>query len=1180
MTDFFTNNFSQEVWKQKYQLNDTTVDDTWRRNAQDLASIEDNKDYWAEQFYSVLKDFQFVPGGRIISNAGAGFEGTTYINCSVHGFTETDQDSIQGIYRALTEQALILKSECGYGFCCDVMRPRGTQIKGIGNQTPGAVKFLELWDKSSEIITAGSGKKSNKGEKKFIRKGAQMVTMSCWHPDILEFIEVKQQADTLTKCNMSIVLSDGFMHAVEQDADWQLIFPDIENYKEEYKTTWDGNILAWLDNYGDESVKVHATIKAKTLWDLIIKNSYNRAEPGVLFGDTINRMNNLWYCEFINSTNPCIAEGELVNTPSGYTPIERLKIGDYVTTVLGKEPIKSIEKNSDVDIYEVRFSDGGLQRVTAGHIYHSHTNQDTKRIDKKRLDQLRVKDRVCICRSYYADDKEDILIEQYNTGLKAGILIGDGCYTNNILNKNTIKIASNIDDNEYNNNIKELFGIENFRKDCISSISKSINMILSLDDCRQYINSIGLQPAYSYEKYINERFLNCKSISLGFLCGLLCTDGNVNLKSNHPQIRWMTSSFELAQQIRRTLLYFGAHGFINESNDVGSTINGREIIRQHSKFTVTISGESVRNFLTYILECPKLIHPDKYEKLLKCATDYRLSGNNWTAKIESIEKCDETTNVYDIFCEKSDTWITSGYVQQGCGEQVGPVGLTCLLGSINLVHFIDESGHNWNYKKLQQFIPIIIRMMDNVNDISYMPLPLQKDNMQQKRRIGMGVMGFSSAMMLMGIKYGSKRCVELIDELMACISNTAYQSSALLAKEKGCFALFDEEKYLSGKFIQSLDKKTLKLIKKYGVRNSHLLSIQPTGNTAVLANVVSSSIEPIFDFGYYRTSIQSETPEGLDVPRVNWSKKTFKSTMDWQWIKEGDEDLLSISFNDKVWKFDKNRGLLKEEWCEDYAITKLKSEDKWNPDVRWAVCTKNLTVDDHITVLKTFIKHVDSSISKTVNVPNNYPIDDFSQMYIDAWKSGVKGLTVYREGTMANVLSSISSSAGIIKTDAVKRPRKLDCDVFLTSVKGTEYFVLVGLVEDEPYEVFAGRSSGLINRDVKKGKIHKVLRPKGYRAELEDGTLIAPITLGCTDEQETITRLVSMSLRHGAKIEFVQDQLSKVSGEMTNFAKSLSRALKHYLPENLSQKCPECSGEMRIQSGCFSCIDCGYSVCT
>ena len=550
MSTAFTNSFSEETWFQKYKLEkDSTVEDTWRRVAKDLASVEKkSKSKWEKEFYSILDGFKFVPGGRITSNAGSGLKGTTYINCFVDGFTGNDQDSVEGIYRTITRQAQILKSEGGYGFCADVMRPRGSHIGGIGNQSPGAVKFLELWDKSSEIITAGSGKKSRKNEKNFIRKGAQMVTLSCWHPDVVEFINAKKTPGVLSKFNMSVLCTDEFMTAVIDDAPWELVFPDHEKYPKEYKSSWDGDLDAWKSLIGgnDPSYGLkcyYAFESARELWDLIMSNTYGRNEPGVLFCDTMNNMNNLYYEEHISATNPC-------------------------------------------------------------------------------------------------------------------------------------------------------------------------------------------------------------------------------------------------------------------------------------------------------------------------------------------------------------------------GEQVLPIGGVCLLGSLNLVHFIDADKKDWKYDELKSTIITAVRLMDNVNDKTTVPLKMQREQLQSKRRIGLGVMGYASSLIMARVKYGSKKALTMTEKLMNFITNQAYQASALLAAEKGAFPLYDRDKYISGSFIKRLSRETRQLISMNGMRNSHVTSIQPTGNGSVFANLVSGGLEPLFMHGYIRTSVQQYYPEGLSKPdSIDWEKKKYKydnaeDAVAWEWVREGDENLLATELRD------------------------------------------------------------------------------------------------------------------------------------------------------------------------------------------------------------------------------------------------------------------------------------------
>lgn len=830
----FTNEFSKSQWVSKYKFEgEETVDDTFRVVARAIAEPEEDKEFWAEKFFNLLEDFKFIPGGRILSNAGRGLKGTTLLNCYVDGFTGTDQDSIEGIYNAVFRQAKTLQSEGGYGFCADVMRPRGANIAGIANQSPGAVKFLEIWDKSSEIITAGSGKKSDKGEKAFIRKGAQMVTMSVWHPDIEEFITVKETAGKLSKFNMSVLISDEFMKAVEEDADWNLEYPNYKDWREEYQEYWDGNIKKWkgyISIFKNPSnlpaTIIYKTLKARYLWELITHRTYVRNEPGVLFVDTMNRMNNLWYTEFINATNPC-------------------------------------------------------------------------------------------------------------------------------------------------------------------------------------------------------------------------------------------------------------------------------------------------------------------------------------------------------------------------GEQILPKHGVCLLGSLNLAQFV--KGNNWDYDKLGEYIDIAVRFLDNVNDVTNVPLIEQKETMLKKRRIGLGVVGYASALMMMKVGYGSARALELTEELMKFKVNREYSASANLAREKGSFEEYDEEKYLNGEFVKVLSLETRNLIKSFGMRNSHVSSIQPTGNTSVFANLISSGCEPIFDKGYVRTFIVDHVPYGMDTAvDIDWVNKKFNIKKDlgsgeneWKWVKEGDEDILITEYNGSVYKIDRNRGLTKEEWVEDYGITNLKSRGEWDENADWATVAMNLNVDAHINTLSIFAKYIDSAISKTLNFPSDYPYEDFKDVYTKAWKNGIKGVTTYREGTMTAVLSSKSTKVtGIQKTDAPKRPKELECDVHHIKVKGQDYFILVGLYEGEPYELFAGRNS-VVGLKVKKGKIIKKGRSK-YKAEFDDDSELSPIGAFTTDEEDTITRLISASLRHGTPIEFIVHQLEKAKGDMQSFAKSIVKALKKYVADGTEVKgeeCLECKGKLIREEGCMKCRDCGWSKC-
>ena len=404
----FQDLFSHEIWETTYKdHNDKSIDDTIARIAGAIASVEETEELrtlWKERFCDLLSNFKGVPGGRIMSNAGTEWAGTTLMNCFVGPREKYDIDSLEGIYSHLLSQSQTLKSEGGWGENFSYIRPRGSFINGIGVETPGSVKYMELFDKASEIITAGSGRKSsNKKAKGKIRKGAMMGVIDVWHPDVIEFITAKQQAGRLTKFNVSVNCTDEFMSRVSRIAElerklalrdgtdeelvsfsdeistldvWDLYFPltTFEKYKEE----WNGDIIAWKAK--GYPVKVFNTISAKWLWNLIMESTYNRAEPGVLFLDRANYFNPLRYGETIFATNPCLVGTTEIVTDKGIVTFEelvvRIKNGEKFKTHTYNPVTKGIEwedvvfadkTRNDAEIIELELEDGTKLQLTSDH---------------------------------------------------------------------------------------------------------------------------------------------------------------------------------------------------------------------------------------------------------------------------------------------------------------------------------------------------------------------------------------------------------------------------------------------------------------------------------------------------------------------------------------------------------------------------------------------------------------------------------------------------------------------------------------------------------------------------------------------------------------------------------------------------------------------------------------------
>lgn len=836
-----TNEFSKEIWKSTYLCNNEEIDDALKRVAYGAAKYEKDRERYEKEFYDAISNLRFCPAGRILSNLGVSDElSTTLFNCFIHHPSDIkmkDPDSIEGIYSLLSAQALTLKSEGGYGTNFSFIRPRGSYVKGVGSRTPGVLKFMELWDKSSEIITMGGDgirldeKRNN--EKNKIRKGAQMAVLNVNHVEIEDYIVAKQTANRLTKFNMSVGITKGFMECVINDTDWNLIFPDT-NFKK-YNDEWNGDFDKWIEK--GYPMITYKTVKARDLWDKIMISTYNRAEPGVIFLDIANEINPLYYAETIHGSNPC------------------------------------------------------------------------------------------------------------------------------------------------------------------------------------------------------------------------------------------------------------------------------------------------------------------------------------------------------------------GEVVMGTG--------VCNLGSLNLPFFVKFDKNNkpyFDFSTYKKTVKTGIRFLDNINDLSKVPLTEYKIAIEEKRRIGLGNMGLGSLHFILGIRYGSKESLELIEKIYKIKSETEILTSAEIGKEKGNFLLFDKDKHFTSKWWKNLniDPKVKKQVEEIGcMRNSHQSMNAPTGNTGVAFNNVSGGIEPCFLREYMRWTIVTDNEKlilrekGMEF--CNPLLSEWFETKDFKFANRGNEKILEGVFDDVRYEIDKNRGLIKGTLLEDYGwkIAKEIYKDNLDEMIKNGIfaTTEDLLVSDHINTLKIIAHYTNMSNSKTVNVPHDYPFEDFKNIYMDAWKNNIKGITTYRAGTMSAVLES-TTETGVTHdnrtNNAPKRKKELDADIYSIVVKGVKYCMAVGLQNGKPYEMFGGLMNGLAFKfSNKKGKIIKLGRGK-YKLEMNE-LEVENFAEQFKPEEQLLFRMISMNLRHGIDIKFVVEQLQKATNDMTSITSAASRVLKKYIKDGeivTGDKCAQCgSNNLVYTEGCVTCHECNWSKC-
>jgi ribonucleoside-diphosphate reductase alpha chain len=594
MTDFEID-VSRTIWESRYRYRggaaeDTCLGDSWARVARALASVEqDQRDAWERRFLALLEGFRFLPGGRILAGAGTDYD-VTLFNCFVMG---TIDDSIEGIFDALKEGALTMQSGGGVGYDFSTLRPAGSPAWRVGGIASGPVSYMKIWDGMCQTLLSTAR-----------RRCAMMATLRCDHPDIEVFIDAKRSAGELANFNLSVLVSDAFMQAVEEDGNWSLLFP-VAGLGGSQRFAGQAVVQRDWPGYGTPvPCAVLREVRARDLWERMLRANYDSAEPGVLFIDRINRENNLGYREHIGATNPC---GEIPLPPYG----------------------------------------------------------------------------------------------------------------------------------------------------------------------------------------------------------------------------------------------------------------------------------------------------------------------------------------------------------------------ACNLGSLNLTRFVREAfsaGAHLDLAALTDAAGTAVRMLDNVIDLSRFPLPQQREQAQGSRRIGLGITGLADTLIMLGLHYDSDAARELASRAMTAICHSAYRSSIALAVEKGCFPLFDRGACLARPFIRSLPDDIREGIAENGLRNSHLIAIAPTGTTSLLANNVSSGIEPVFAFEYRR--------------RVRSDKAQY------QW-------------------FDLQNQALRL-WRERFADHPLPG---------YFVEAGQLSPMAHLEMQAVLQPLVDNAISKTINVPQQQDFSEFREIYDHAYRLGLKGCTTYRPRAEAGAVIEAGGAA-------------------------------------------------------------------------------------------------------------------------------------------------------------------------
>lgn len=978
-------------------------------------------------------------------------------------------DSIEDIFDFMKHAARTFSYRGGVGTDISVLRYKGAPVNNAAKFSSGSVSFLPLI--STMILSIGQG--SDEEGNIVARRGAGIALEDISHPDIENFIRCKSEPDAVfgvdifksipndvSGLNLSVKITDKFMHALENGEEWELV--------------WNG--------------KVVRTIDSEYLWNLIAEKAWASGDPGVVFFDNARHGSTTDFCEIgkVKGTNPCQPGNATVLTPSGISIIGAIKEGDLIwgkhgwTRVIRKEP------RGFKPVYEY-FTSVGCVECT----------QDHKIFQRGERIEARNAEAIDIC-TIDQDFDLNILDPQ---GIMDGIVMGRG----KLDEDNNIIIESkyfNVDwlPNQLRSFIKEA------REDGSVVVRTKTDPVLLM---------------HSGLKCIPKMYFNGPPVeAASFLQGLFAAIGKVKLNKSGTVNRYIIRHFSsrLIYQVQELLSSLGITSRVS-----------REVRKNGNRSLLEISNRTAKmrfkERIGFLREEHDIGEDNKstWSKTTFEITRSRLSG---------------LKAVFDITVDNPEhCYWSGGHLVSNCGEIWMPEWGNCNLSSFNLIAFVNDKGE-FMWDEFKEAIPYAVRFADLVIDENTHPLQKQTEKDLYLRKIGIGITGLGDALAKMGLKYSSEEGRKFAKKVMRTLTVGGFKASVELAKEKGPAPALekveDRKKFIEQPFVKRFPEALKEDIVKYGCRNTAMTSIAPTGSLSIILGNVTSGCEPLFDYEYVRKSrTTGETHKIIHPPAVEHNIP-----------------------------------------AENYERA---------PDIAWK---------DRLAMQAALQSWTTDSISSTVNLPAETTVEEIKHLYKFAWKLGLKGVTIYRDGSKdIQVLSSSDDKCekrpkDIVYSCAPKRPKDLECSIHRATIKGEKYIVLVGLFNGKPYEVFCGKADILyIPTTVDKGVIRKngngryslIINIRRVETVYKD---IAKSLMN--DKERALTRMISLSMRHGAYLKFIVEQLRKTEGSIVDFSSVVARILSKYAKEldTNTQTCPECgmSDTLTFVEGCLKCT-CGWSKC-
>ena len=1087
------------------------------------------------------------------------------------GIMDTYDITVSHKHAYLANGFITHNSGGGTGFSFSRLRPKNSPVKTTGGISSGPVSFMKVFNAATQAVKQGG-----------TRRGANMGILRVDHPDILEFITCKESDKDITNFNISIGLTEDFMERAIKGEDYDLLEPHTKTFA--------------------------GKLNAKEVLDLMIKMAWKNGEPGIVFLDRLNKDNPTPEVGEIESTNPCVTGDTLVSTEKGlmeikdiakqYTEggvgiftddrVQDILYGDNenggaiaTKTRLGvsKNIISKAFKSGTKPVFKIITESGYELKATADH--KIMTTSGWRKVEDLKLNEDEVliqpaegkfsEDEqlpISVCNYHKGDNG---VLYKFNfphkwskeLGQVLGWLVGDGWLIEEGKNCR-VGLTFSEDDKEILSYLKPI--INDFCGSDVKEVKRE-NGVYHLSYHSKYfvefIKNLGIESWHADEKCVpSSIFTASREAVIGFLQGLFSADGTVGyLEDKTSYIRLTSKSEKLLKQVQVLLINLGVKSKIYDRSREPS--RGFEYINKKGEtkdyaldgvcFELSISRNAVSIFLEKIgFLCNK--KSVKIEKLLS-KNYYNVS---FVEKINTIDSCGEE-EVYDLTEPATHSFIANGVVISNCGEQPLLPYESCNLGSINLSLMIKENEKAIDYEKLAETVKTAVHFLDNVIDMNHYPLKRIKEMTRSNRKIGLGIMGFADMLVLLGIRYNSEEAIKIAEEVMKFVLDKAVDASKELAKERGVFSNFEQSTYAKQK--------------KMRIRNATLTTIAPTGSISIISNC-SSGIEPLFALSYVRKILDNE--KLLEVhphfERIAREKGFYSSEIMQKVAESGSiEDIQEIP---------------KE--VRDIFVTSFDIKPIW-----------------HIRMQAAFQKYTHNAVSKTVNFPNESTEGDIREVYMLAYKTKCKGVTVYRDGSRSeqvlNIDNKKSTTDAQLVSTIVPRPRPNVTRGTTTKIATGCGNLYITINEDEkglPFEIFMqmGKAGGCAMSQLE--AIGRLLS-LGLRSGIEISSII---------EQLRGIRCPSPSWEKGGRIfscsdaiaRVVERRLVKAKKEITETSDDKSESGSPDLDSesaapngesgagsvktkkstsNIVGVCPDCGGALWHVEGCMVCRGCGYSKC-